>query len=88
MRVDVRLPQWGMGMQEGTVLAWLKSEGDHVEQGEALAEIESAKVTATVDAPVSGTLARITVPAGDVVEVLALLGEIETKGLETEPAPA
>lgn len=78
LRVEVRLPQWGMGMQEGTVIAWLKNEGDRVQRGEALVDIESAKVTATVEAPASGTLARVIVPAGEVIEVRALLAEIET----------
>lgn len=77
MRVEVRLPQWGMGMQEGTLIAWLKKEGDHVEQGEALCDVEAAKVSATVDAPVSGRLARVIVQAGEIVEVRTVLAEID-----------
>jgi pyruvate/2-oxoglutarate dehydrogenase complex dihydrolipoamide acyltransferase (E2) component len=73
-----------MGMQEGTIVSWLKAEGDHVEKGEALCDVEAAKVTATVDAPASGRLSRIVVPVGDTVEVLALLAEIETSD---EPGP-
>ena len=78
MRVEVRLPQWGMGMQEGTIVSWLKKEGDQVQRGEALVDIETAKVTETLEAPVSGTLTRIVVPDGEVIEVRALIAEIES----------
>ena len=42
---EIRLPQFGMGMREGTILAWFKREGDHVAAGEVVAEIEAEKVT-------------------------------------------
>ena len=42
MAVEIRLPQYGMGMQEGTVVAWRKKEGDAVEAGEVIAEIEGS----------------------------------------------
>ena len=67
-----------MGMQEGTIVSWLKKEGDQVQRGEALVDIETAKVTETLEAPVSGTLTRIVVPDGEVIEVRALIAEIES----------
>lgn len=71
--VEVRLPQWGMGMQDGTLVRWLKREGDPVQQGEPLAEVESAKVTGEVEAPVSGILEKIVVPEDTTVPVRAVI---------------
>lgn len=45
MRIEVQLPQWGMGISEGTVLRWLKAAGDEVEEDEPVVEIETAKAT-------------------------------------------
>ena len=46
-KVEVLLPQWGMGMSEGTITSWLKSVGDAVAEDEPLAEIEAEKVEET-----------------------------------------
>ena len=51
MSVEVLLPQFGMGMTDGTITAWLKAEGDAVVQGEILCEIEAAKTTVELEAP-------------------------------------
>jgi pyruvate/2-oxoglutarate dehydrogenase complex dihydrolipoamide acyltransferase (E2) component len=44
MRVEVLLPQWGMGMSEGSIIQWLKKVGDSVVEDEPLAEVEAEKV--------------------------------------------
>jgi pyruvate dehydrogenase E2 component (dihydrolipoamide acetyltransferase) len=77
MSTEVRLVQWGMGMQEGTVLRWHRAEGDPVVEGEPLVEVEAEKVTADVPAPVSGTLARIVAQVGETVAVRAVLAVID-----------
>ena len=77
-RVEVLLPQWGMGMSEGTIAAWLKSIGDTVAEDEALADIEAEKVTETLESPASGTLVEILVPEGDTVEVRTPVAVIDT----------
>lgn len=77
-RVEVLLPQWGMGMSEGTITVWLKSIGDDVAEDEALADIEAEKVTETLEAPASGTLVEILVPEGDTVEVRTPVAVIDT----------
>jgi len=41
MPVEIKLPQWGMNMNEGTVVKWLKSTGDEIKKGEELVEIGS-----------------------------------------------
>lgn len=64
MTTRVVLPKWGMGIEEGTVVRWLKAIGDKVEKGEPLAEIETAKATQEMEAPVSGTLVEILLAEG------------------------
>jgi hypothetical protein len=76
--VEVLLPQWGMGMSEGTIIAWLKSVGDRVTEDEPLAEVEAEKVEETLESPATGTLVEIKVPEGDTVEVRTVVALIET----------
>jgi 2-oxoglutarate dehydrogenase E2 component (dihydrolipoamide succinyltransferase) len=75
---DVKLPQWGMGMTEGTILKWLKQEGDAVTEGEPIAEVEAAKTTTELEAPYTGTLVEIKVAEGETVEIYTTLAAIET----------
>lgn len=77
MATEVRLPQYGMTMHEATVSRWLKKVGDRVVAGEVLAEVETDKVTAEVEAPVSGVLVGIDAPEGSTVQVLGRLALIE-----------
>ena len=65
-------------MRDGIVVKWLKAEGDHVTKGEPLLEVETDKVTAEIEATVTGILVRIVAQIDDVVEVQGLLAEIET----------
>jgi pyruvate dehydrogenase E2 component (dihydrolipoamide acetyltransferase) len=85
MATEVRLPQAGMGMADGTVLAWLKDVGDEVRQGECIAEVEAAKTTVEIEAPCDGVLARILAPAGTLVPVREIMALIATPG---EPSQA
>lgn len=78
MRVEVLLPQWGMGMSEGTVTTWLKKVGDRVAEDEPLAEIEAEKATQELESPASGTLVEILAPEGSEVKVRTLIAWIET----------
>jgi pyruvate/2-oxoglutarate dehydrogenase complex dihydrolipoamide acyltransferase (E2) component len=75
--VEVLLPQWGMGMSEGTITAWLKSVGDTVAEDEPLAEIEAEKVEETLESPATGTIVEIKVPEGETVEVRTVVALIE-----------
>jgi pyruvate/2-oxoglutarate dehydrogenase complex dihydrolipoamide acyltransferase (E2) component len=77
MRMKINFPKSGMGISEGTVVRWLKAVGDHVSQGEALVEIETAKALQEVEAPVSGTLVEILAEPGAAVEVNATLGMLD-----------
>jgi len=69
MTTRVILPKWGMGIEEGTAVQWLKAEGALVTQGEPLVEIETAKATQAVEAPVSGRLSKILLAAGETAAV-------------------
>jgi pyruvate/2-oxoglutarate dehydrogenase complex dihydrolipoamide acyltransferase (E2) component len=79
LATEVLLPQWGMGMQEGTVVSWLKSEGDAVTEGEAIVEVEAEKVSATIEAPASGILESIKVREGETVRIYSTLGLIKSE---------
>ena len=77
-KIEVLLPQWGMGMSEGTITTWLKSVGDQVSEDEALAEVEAEKVEETLESPATGTLTEIVVPEGETAEVRTVVAYIET----------
>jgi len=78
MKVEVLLPQWGMGMSEGTVTAWLKNVGDRVTEDEPIAEIEAEKATQELESPATGTLTEIVVAEGDEAKVRTIIAWIET----------
>lgn len=80
MATEVRLPQWGMGMQDAVIVSWLKQVGDAVSEGEGLVEVEAAKAIEVVPAPVSGTLTEILAEVDATVEVRAVLAIIEESG--------
>lgn len=79
MGTHVLLPRSGMGIDEGTILKWLKAVGDTVKKGEPLVEIETAKATQEVEAPVSGTLLSILVPEGQSAAVDAEIAVIDAQ---------
>ena len=78
MSSQVTLPRLGQGMESGTIVRWLKSEGDRVEKGEALYELDTEKVTQEVEADASGVLLRILAGEGEEIDVgkaVAVIGE-------------
>ena len=77
MAVKVNFPKAGMGIDEGTVIRWLKAVGESVEKGEVLVEIETAKAIQEVQAPMSGRLTEILVAEGEVAAVNSALAMIE-----------
>ena len=80
MAQQVIMPKWGLTMKEGKIVRWLKGEGDPVEAGEALLEVETDKITNTVESPGGGTVAQIIVPEGEVAPVQAVLAIIAAPG--------
>lgn len=80
MAVEVILPKWGLTMEEGTLTEWLVKEGQEVQEGEALANVETDKVTNQLEAPVSGVIAKIQVEDGtEEIAVGSVLCLIEEK---------
>ena len=77
MVTKVVIPNVGMGTTEGTVAKWLKAEGDRVNAGEIIAEIELAKAVEEVTAPVSGVITKIHLQEGMTAEVLAEIATID-----------
>lgn len=77
MTTKVILPKSGMGIEEATVLRWLKAIGEKVQEGEPIAEIETAKAAQDVNALVSGTLVKILVAEGETVAVHTAIAVIE-----------
>jgi pyruvate dehydrogenase E2 component (dihydrolipoamide acetyltransferase) len=73
---EVILPKLGQTMEEGTIVEWLKREGDPVQRGEVLFTTESDKATLEVESPGKGFLRKILVPVGDTVPVLTVVGLI------------
>ena len=78
MANEVTLPRLGQGMESGTIVRWLKAEGDKVEKGEPLYELDTEKVTQEVEADASGVVLKILAGEGEEIEVgkpVAVIGE-------------
>lgn len=65
MKIKLKLPRYGMNMEEATIVKWLKMPGDAIAEGDGLYEIETEKVTQVVEASGSGTLLEILVAEGE-----------------------
>jgi len=88
MSAPIILPQWGMGMNDGEIVKWLKAVGDPITKGDQLVEIESSKVNSEVEATADGTLGRIDVEEGRVVNVGTVLGYVLEAGDSESDLPA
>src|SRR5215211_4569597 len=76
------MPKMGDAMEEGTLLKWLKSEGDDVSEGDPLAEIETDKVTMELEAEDEGTLAQLIADEGQDIPVGEAIAFIQVEGEE------
>ncbi len=91
---DVILPKLGQTMEQGTIVEWLKEEGDPIDRGEVLFTVESDKATLEVEAPTRGFLRKILVPAGESARVLTPVALItrepdeDLSGYEAEAVPS
>jgi 2-oxoglutarate dehydrogenase E2 component (dihydrolipoamide succinyltransferase) len=77
MKQDILVPSVGESVTQGTLAAWLKGEGQSVQEGEELFELETDKATVAVPAPASGVL-HIQVEAGRDVQIGAVVGVVDT----------
>jgi pyruvate dehydrogenase E2 component (dihydrolipoamide acetyltransferase) len=74
---ELQLPSLAAEMEYGTVLRWLKGEGDTVAEGEALVEIEAEKANHELESPVSGRIESLLAEEGDELKVGAVLAIID-----------
>jgi pyruvate dehydrogenase E2 component (dihydrolipoamide acetyltransferase) len=81
------MPKLGFDMQEGTLVRWVKAEGEAVSKGDVLAEIETDKATVEVESSFSGEVARQLVKQGDIVPVGTPIAVIAQPGEKVEDAP-
>ena len=90
MASEVKLPRLGQGMESGIVTKWLKREGDAVEKGEPLYEIDTDKVTQEVESDFAGVLLKIALPEGEapVGKTIAWIGAEGEEVAVPEPEPA
>jgi 2-oxoglutarate dehydrogenase E2 component (dihydrolipoamide succinyltransferase) len=89
MATAVTMPQLGETVVEGTIIKWLKQEGETIERDEPLFEISTDKVDTEVPSPVRGRIAKILVPEGETVSVGTELAQIEEgDGQAAAPAKA
>src|SRR5947208_6976013 len=88
MATEIKLPRLGQGMESGTIVRWLKSEGEPVEKGEPLYELDTDKVTQEVEAEASGVLLKIAIPEGEVAvgKTIGFIGE-QGEAVATAEAP-
>lgn len=87
-RVDVKLPQLGETVAEGTVTSWLASVGDEVEEDEPLCEVSTDKVNTEIPSPASGEVVELLAEEGETVEVGVVVARIAVAGPEDAAAGA
>src|SRR5919109_1327236 len=90
---DVTMPRLSDSMEEGTILKWLKAEGDEIAKGDELVEIETDKATMTYEADTAGTLSIVaqegeTLPIGQVIARIGAAGEAPSEDGAGAEAPA
>jgi pyruvate dehydrogenase E2 component (dihydrolipoamide acetyltransferase) len=88
MAQEIVLPQWGMEMQDATIIRWLKQEGDPIREGEPLVEVETAKIETEMESPASGVLAHILAPEGATVPIRTVLAIVAAPGEQVARPPS
>ena len=78
MSVEVYMPKFGMTMKEGTIIEWIKKEGDFADKGEPLAEVESEKITNSVIAPAAGVVTKHLFSQGETVKIGTVIAYISS----------
>ncbi|MCI1881481.1 MAG: 2-oxo acid dehydrogenase subunit E2 [Sporolactobacillus sp.] len=86
MATEIIMPKMGMGMEEGTVVEWLKHKGDRVKKGDAVVSISSDKIEKDLEAPADGVLIDIEAKEDDAVPIGHPLGYIGAEGETIEAA--
>jgi pyruvate/2-oxoglutarate dehydrogenase complex dihydrolipoamide acyltransferase (E2) component len=74
---EVRMPQWGMNMTEGTIIKWFKEVGERIEKGEPLAEVEIAKAIQPLESPVAGVVTKLVANIDETILVQGVIAIID-----------
>lgn len=85
--IEIKVPELAESITEGTISQWYKSEGDKVEQGEAIAEIETDKVNMDIHAEHEGVLTKLLKQVGDTVLVGETIAQLSTEAAATPSTP-
>ncbi len=85
-KFEIVMPKLGESIIEATITKWLKSEGDQIEEDDAIVEIATDKVDSEIPSPVEGVLSKVLFQEGDVVEVGKVIAYIEMDGEASEEA--
>lgn len=84
MAFKITIPKWGLTMKTGKITKWFKNEGDPVRKGEAFFEVETEKITNTVESTAEGLVFQIVVPAGTTVPVGTVVAVVAEAGEQPE----
>src|SRR5881394_1296816 len=84
--MDVKLPKLGEGADSGVVVSLLVKEGDKVQEGQTIIELENEKAVAPIPSTASGTVTKLRVKEGDKITVGQVILSIDTGGTEVKPA--
>ncbi len=88
MKYEMVMPKMGESITEGTILKWLKKEGDTIEKDEIILEISTDKVDSEIPTPVPGILLKFLAAENETVEVGKPIAIIETEAVDSQPAIA
>ena len=88
MPTAVFMPKFEMTQESGTIVAWLKDEGEQVEKGEPLLEVETDKATQEVESPATGTLAAVSGEPGQVIPIATPIAYILKPGETLDSIPS
>ncbi|MBM7663463.1 2-oxoglutarate dehydrogenase E2 component (dihydrolipoamide succinyltransferase) [Bacillus mesophilus] len=77
---EIKVPELAESLTEGTIAEWLKKEGDYIEKGEPIAELETDKVNVEINSEESGVISEFLFQPGDTVEVGQVIARLDEKG--------
>jgi len=84
MASKIIMPQGGQDIKEGSIVGWLKKEGDRVTKGDVICEVETEKAVFEVEAPADGILVKIVAHDGDKVPIFSVIGIIAEPGEDVD----